>query len=279
MATIIYDLVDGSEVNIDNTRVGFVRPGRITDFDVSGSQDQILARAIDTAGLPARFTPHPYFPYATLQRYQFFTQKGVNWKIWFKLFYDTPEGRNPAGDSLFTLERHRQLISTRTSKHPKDWADLNLTWHSPVVNANNQQDIRPVQAAEMEYLQPHLTLTATGYIIGEPPDEYESTYGSVNKTTWQGYGKGYWLYMGADDITRDFGNSYTVRLTFLTKVIQDWSQTAAYRDHATGLFLPVDPADSSQALAMSYVYGQKNWNGLIKVGFYPLAEFNDIFGF
>jgi len=272
---VIYDLVKESEVSIDNTRTSFVRPGRIKDFVTTGDPATIMGRAIDSAGLPARFSAHPYYPFSTLQRYAFYTQAGVNDKIWFKLFYDTPEGRNPAGDSLFTLERHRQLVAVQTQTHPKDRADLDVGWKDP----NNPTNVVPKQPQIMTYLQPHLMMVATGYIIGEIPEQYETAYSTVNKTEWHGKPRGYWLYLGADDSTRDFGNSYTIKLSILTKVTEDWSQYDTLRDPRTGLFVPVGNLDALTLKQRQYEYDQKKLNGIIKVGFYDLSEFNDNFGF
>jgi hypothetical protein len=275
MATVVYDTVKDAELNIDNTRVSFVRTGYIKDFDVTLEPAKILAAAANESGLPVRFTPHPYFPYAILQRYQFTTQRSVNWRLWFKLIYETPEGRNPAGDSLFTLERSRGYSATSITAHPKDGYTLDGAW----VDPKNPANVIVKPAVTMSYFAPFLVLTAKGYVAGALPDAYVSAFNSVNATPWQGYPKGYWRYEGADDFTNDFGNSYTVQLKFTTKVIADWSQTEVLRDPRTGEFLRVSFDDMSKAKNASYFYGKINWNGIFKVGFYPLNEFNDIFGF
>jgi len=274
-ATVVLDTVQDSRIDIDLTRTSFERTGYIKNIDTSGSSDQIFARAVDLSGLPLKGSAHPYYAFAILTRYQFVVKSGVNHKIWFKLIYETPQFRNPGGDSLFTLERHRRLENVSTEKHPKDWKDLIVSWTSPT----NPAFVRPAHPIALAYRQPILVLVATGYVVGDLPDEYESAFRKVNKTAWHGYPKGYWMYMGADDRTEDFGESYSVRLEFETKVDEDWSSYGRFVDHTTGLGLPIADSDASDLKSRAYAYDIANKNGAIKAGLYDLAEFNTIFAF
>lgn len=272
---VILDLVEDAAIDIDKTRRSFVRTGYIRGIDTSLAPPLIMAAATGAPGMPVQYSGHPAAPYSLLNRYAFRTQKGVNNKIYFKLLYDTPTGANPAGASLFTLEKNRYLSNVQTQLHPKDKSDLRITWENP---DDATQRLTP-QTATMSYLQPMLAITATGYIVGELPAGYESAYGKVNETPWQGYPRGYFLYLGAQDKTEDFGNSYTVKLEFLTKVTEDWSSYSIFRDHVTGLNMPVKKSDADALRAKSYSYSSDGANGICKAGFYDLAEFNDIFGF
>jgi len=274
-ATVVLDLVQDARIDIDLTRTSVERTGYIKNIDTSGVPATIFARATALPDLPVKGSSHPYYTTSLLTRYQFVTKPGVNNKVWFKLIYETPQFRNPSGDSLFTLERHRRLENVTTEKHPKNWADITVSWKSP-TNANFSRPTHPIGLA---YRQPLLVLVATGYIVGSPPAEYESAYRMVNKTTWHGYPKGYWMYMGADDKTEDFGNSYSVRLEFETKVTEDWSSYGRFVDHTTGLGLKIADADALALKNRAYAYDVTNKNGAVKAGLYDLAEFNDIFAF
>jgi hypothetical protein len=275
---ITFDLVSDATIDIGLTQNTLVRTGVMKGFDTTLPSPQIMAAA--TVALQAvvpKGSPHPSPQYASsiLQRYQFVTKQGVNRKIWFKLIYQTPDFRNPGGDSIFTLERHRRLENVTTNKHPKDNSAITVKWRDPT----NPKSFKTPCVVDVPYRQPLLVLVATGYIVGNPPPEYETAWRKVNQTPWQGYPKGYWMYMGADDRTEDYGNSYSIRLEFETKVTEDWSEYAVFRDHTTGNILPVDNKILSFLKTFSYAYSKTEHNGVVKAGLYELAEFNDIFAF
>jgi hypothetical protein len=147
------------------------------------------------------------------------------------------------------------------------------------TNPRDARDKRDKTNALFRQLKPMLTLTASGYMLGSPPAGYETAYRKVNSLPWNGYPRGYWLYMGATDRTEDNGTSYTVRLEFLNNIEEDWSQYEVYRDPKTGLKLPVTQTSIDELRAIPYDYGFTARNGIIKAGLYNVADFNAVFSF
>lgn len=274
MPSATFDTVDGAEVGLDKNAFRGVRTGWINGLSTGGTSQDILASAL--SALPPYGSAYSAtYPLSRLERHVVTPLGRGNNKARFSLFYETPPFAKNGGSSiLFTLERKRSLVRVETQLHPAEKKPILITWQNPADGKKKTPAV-----ASLAYMTPLHSIVATGYIIGNPPAGYEDLFGKVNSETWQGKPKGYWLYVGADDVTRDYGNSYEIRLEFLSKWTEDWSSWALFRDPATGLFLPVRETNSKALKDEGYKYAISTRNGITKAGLYDLGGFAGTFGF
>jgi len=273
--TLILDLVANAQVQRDENGIRILRSGYIKDIDTSLPPEQILVSALAVSGMPTYLTAFPVagLESCLLRRVLIDTFPGVNNKVKVLLYYDTGGPATPP-PSTFILSRNTTLVERITEVHPRDWEPITIGWTNP----NDSSDVRKDDTAQLRYLTPFQRLVATGYFIGEPPDEMISALGKVNSLSWRGYDTGYWLYASQSDVTQDRGLSYMISLEFWNRIVEDWSQAAVFRDQH-GQFLKVDPTDASDLRDSSYSYGIERRNGIVKVGLYDTDDFNSIFGF
>jgi hypothetical protein len=276
------EIIDGTKARIDRT--GHVKP-----LDTSLSKPEILASAL-SAKLADGFTPFPAYGSnypssdpilnsALMRHVRVITVPGQS-KALVYLRYETPDGQSPGGGgSAFVLERRTTLVTKDKNFHPGDGTPFKVTWTN-LNSLRTHSDVRP-----MPVFVPMQQLTATGYFIGDPPAEMTTAIRSVNDKPWCGFPKGFWMYVGEVDRTEDKGRSYSISLAFLNQVIEDWSDFQFLQDE-TGRTLPPDKIELALYMAIPYEYavvrlsGAPNPpNGFIKVGNYPMADFNSIFGF
>jgi hypothetical protein len=275
MPTVIFDLVDGAEASRDKDGSRAVRTGYIKDLDVTGDPQDILARAVDL--LPAEYSAFSAaYPTLQLVRHVVVPFGRANNRARFSLFYEAaPIAEGGGGPIIFSFERKRQMVNVQTQLHPSNGeATLNIDWRSPVDHRAEQP-----QVASMSIMTPLASIVATGYVRGTPPTAYDAVFGRVNNQPWKGKPKGFWLFVGAEETTRDFGRTYEIRLEFLSKWTEDWTSWAVYRHPATGLFIPVKKSDRAELKSLAYSYAIAKRNGITRAGLYDLGDFNNTFGF
>jgi hypothetical protein len=271
---VVLDRVEDAQIVVDKGRYTATRTGMIYDLDTTLDPKLILASGLVATGMPAEGTAWDPYPSAILTRKVIDTIPGINYKAKLILTYEQP-GPSSGGIVTFVLTRSKQLINTETELHPKNKEPMRYRWFNPSHTA----DRKPYTNARLPYLKPLKSLIATGYIIGGLPAGLDAAFGTVNNATWQGYPKGYWLFTGDDDTTQDFGASFNVRLEFLTRATEDWSEWSVFKD-SYGNSLPVDPADTAALQGAAYSYGfDRSKNGILKAGLYDLKNFNTLFGF
>jgi len=273
--TLVLDLVANAQVQQDQNGTRILRSGYIKDIDTSLPPEQVLVSALAVSGMPAYLSAFPAPGYESCLCRRRFVEPlaNVNNKARVLLGYDTGGPATPP-PSTFILSRNTTLVERITEVHPRDWEPITIGWTNP----NDSSDVRKDDTAQLRYLTPFQRLVATGYFIGEPPDEMISALGKVNSLSWRGYDTGYWLYASQSDVTQDRGLSYMISLEFWNRIVEDWSQAAVFRDQH-GQFLKVDPTDASDLRDSSYSYGIERRNGIVKVGLYDTDDFNSIFGF
>ena len=270
---VVLDEVKDAQIVVEKGRYTATRTGTIYDLDTTVDPKLILATGLTATGMPPDGEGWAPYPAAILTRKVIDTIPGVNYKSKLILTYEQQGPASPI--STFVLTRSKQLINTETELHPKDKAPMRYRWFNPSHTA----DRKPYTNARLPYLKPLKSLIATGYIIGGLPSGLDAAFGTVNNQAWQGYPKGYWLFTGDDDTTQDYGASFSVRLEFLTRVTEDWSEWSVFKD-SYGNSLPVNPADTAALQGMAYSYGfDRSKNGILKAGLYDLTNFNSLFGF
>lgn len=271
---VVLDEVRDASITVVKGKYTAVRTGTVYDLDTSLAPNLILASALAATGMPTDGSAWAPYPAAILTNRLIDTIPGINYKAKLRLTYEQP-GPGSGGIATFVLTRSKQLVNTVTELHPKDKAPMRYRWFNP----SNTADRKPYTNARLPFLKPLKSLIATGYISGALPAGLDSAFGTVNNATWQGYPKGYWLFTGDDDVSQDFGASFNVRLEFLSRVTEDWSEWSVFQD-SYGNSLPVNPADTAALKGMAYSYGfDRSKNGILKAGLYDLSNFNALFGF
>lgn len=256
--------------------IQIVRTGIIKGIKTNGAaNDEIFAESRGTAGMPAMLAPHPGTRYASalLQQIVIDAVPQNNNKTLVTLYYRT---RGPASPVVtFVLSRRTTLVSEETEIHPNG-TPMVVSWINP---AHPLTDV-VARTARNRYLRPYQRLVASGYWKnGSPPASMIAALGSVNDAPWRGLPKGYWLYADQSDVTQDKGNSYNITLELWSKLNEDWSTWDILR-HQNGRNLYIDPAQVAAAKELGYVYGiNDDYNGFLKTGLYPVADFSGIFGF
>lgn len=198
---------------------------------------------------------------------------GINHKVRVMLMFEATTGTAYPPPSTFVLQRATSLVEETTEIHPGSGEVMVTSWIDPL-----DPTVGVKRVARFRYRRPHQRITATGYFIGHPPAEMVSALGSVNLTEWRGKPPGYWLYIDQTDVTRDFGNSYSITMELETKITEDWSQYHVIGNDR-GRIIEPDPGDVSALRALDYEYSFRPMNGISRVGNYRMLEFNDIFGF
>jgi hypothetical protein len=197
----------------------------------------------------------------------------INHKVRVMLMFEATSGAPPIPPTTFVLQRGTSLVEETTEIHPGTGEVMITSWIDP---ADDQVGVQRV--ARFRYRRPHQRIVATGYFIGHPPAAMVSALGGVNLTAWRGQDPGYWLYADQSDVTRDYGNSYSITLELESKLTEDWSQYHVIGNDRGRIITP-RPEVVSALRALPYAYSFRAMNGISRVGNYRMIEFNDIFGF
>jgi hypothetical protein len=277
-ATLLLDTVARAAIT-DNlpkiTRTGIIKGINTLGMDA----DEVFAACASVPGLPAFRSAYPGAAYndCVMTAIAFEPFENNPAKIRVLMTYE----RFFLGDVVvtFVLQRQTTMIETATELHPADLSPLTVTWMQATAGPDPTVTDFVQRTARFRYRRPFQRVTATGYYMdGAPPADMLGALGSVNDDTWRDLPRGYWLYAGQSDLTRDRGNSYTITLELETQLRQDWSQYQVLED-VNGRYLPPDPAEVAALRALDYEYNVVTGNGITKVGLYPTADFGLIFGF
>jgi hypothetical protein len=252
-----------------------VRRGVIKGLNTLGlASNEIFAATLSVAGMPAYGDPFGSGDFAGVTLRQRIVEgiDGNAKKVRIALIYKSTGGYAPI-PVTFILSRRTAMVEVTAEIHPGTGEAMVIEWQHPT-----DINFRVKRTAGFRYRRPHQVIVADGYYVGEPPAAMVNALGSVNSSTWRGKAVGYWLYSGQSDVTRDFGGSYNITLELETRVTVDWSDYELFGNHQ-GRNLTVDPSDLSALRGQPYAFDVKKQNGLMRVGLYPLADFNALFGF
>jgi len=263
--------------NSDGSTV-ILRTGFIKGIDTNGaSNDEIMAEAMGTAGMPAMLSAHPGTRYAAAKLRQVildaFPQN--NKKLNVTLRYEAKVTDPAAPPVVFVLSRRTTMVETLTELHPNGLVPMVTVWRNP---ANPTKDVVR-RTCRVRMFEPFQRLVASGYYRnGPPPDAMIAALGSVNEAPWRGYPAGYWLYADQSDVTQDSGGSYNITVELWNRMTQDWSSWDILRDH-NGRNLTIDPSQVDALKNTPYMYGMLDQNGIKKIGLYRTEDYASIFGF
>jgi hypothetical protein len=278
-ATYVPDLTVNYQIVESPTLVRIVRPGYIKGLRTMGlPSHRVAANVLNptyVSGLPNYGDGFPDPRYSTVPLRQRIIEgiDGNNNRVNCTCVYEWTSGGFVAGPVTFILTRRTSTAEVSTEVHPDTLKPITVKWRNPVNPADFVE-----RTARFRYQESRQVLTADGYYVGTPPDAMIDALNSVNASQWRGKGKGFWWYSGQSDVTRDYGNSYNVTLEVQSKLTKDWSQYDILEDqHGRHLEVPQVAVDLMKAAP--YTYGVLSHNGITKVGLYPTADFNAIFGF
>lgn len=128
--------------------------------------------------------------------------------------------------------------------------------------------------ATVSYYMPMRTLTASAVRTKLVPDQWYHATGKVNDRFWESGDRGYWLFMGVKDSTRDGGRTYSVQLTFLYNP-ESWATVAVYKDPNGQIGDNILPADTARV--KDGKYEAFRGNGIERRLLYKEADFASIF--
>jgi hypothetical protein len=162
-----------------------------------------------------------------------------------------------------------------------------------LTNVYTSEQIPSIHTADMSVLRPRRTLTITGY-TSRPVGLMLDAQNKVNiHKKWSGLPKGYWLCTEVQSRSENafptMGNKqlfmYKTKATFVSKVVRDWSHYAIHRTMA-GKVPPEMMSDTFATAIKQLVYTKpydtkqdRTINGVLKVGLYHTANFNQAFNF
>jgi hypothetical protein len=272
--------LDRIELAYFERSVGQVRASRtayVSDVP-TGSPDSVLKLALGQGGLPQIGDDYPSEPGCKLVRARAETpQGGDGSQSVVYLDYETVQssvGGLPGAP--FVVSDGSDLISDETQLVPGLLQNfpLRATW----INPNNDRDVVS-DILTISITRPLRTLVLEGIVKSRPSAALLDAHGAVNEKPWQGKPKGYWKFADLKTRTTDRGLTYSVMVAMQTKGTEDWSTYGVMKDHNEGKFVEVHPNDIKTAKGKEYAHGMIwSTNGLLRVGPYPLADFQTIFG-
>lgn len=275
MATLTLDALENAQINETSQQTTIVRTGWIKGVNLlaMGSPDQKFAACVGVAGMPNENAPYPGTGYTDclLRRRLFDTYSRDPKKVRVTLIYEAIRGNGAA--ATFILSRRTNMINVLTERDPKTGKPIVVQWADP-TNVGRMI----ARTARIPIRIPLQRIVAEAWYHGEPPAAMIDALGSVNSQPWRGKPKGYWFYADQSDVTRDRGNTYTISLELESYLRKDWSEYAFLRN-PNGVYIPIDPSELADAVALPYSYGKWVFNGFTRVDPYPEEDFGSIFGF
>lgn len=272
-------------------------PPTNTTGDIFIANARAKQEAVNIAGI-GEGDGFPGFPNTTCacQRVRAASTGGISWIVTWD--FERPTFGNNGGSfgTLYLVDQQRVFldVSRVTRPHVNDGNPIKVGWTDP-SDANNK--IQP-QIVKRSIRKPALQAVIYGRFTTDPTYGHQPTggdpvttrlmttaQGCINKTTWQTYARGYWLFAGAN-IHRDPGsNIRSIQCTLLNLLDEDWSDYIIV-EHPSGIIAPVT---SAQIAALDTIYpsaandyfrpsaSDALTNGIVRVGEYPEIEFSQVF--
>jgi hypothetical protein len=231
--------------------------------------------ALRAPTIPRRGESHPVVPNARVVDVQATPADGVGTSLgaqcWVTITYETSTGS--AIDTPWVIRDGSILSPAQTQVFPDTWSPLVVRWKNPAAATDIIED-----TGTISFARPTRSIVCTGEVNGRPPSTWLKAIGTVNSRLWQGLKPGYWLCGGVESETRNQGSTYSVQVTFLSRVHVDWSEYVLARNFNTGKFVPV-PARDAQALKdKAYEWGFViDPAGITRVCPYRTSNFQGIF--
>jgi hypothetical protein len=294
-------LIQGSSIATQGQIVQFIQTGMVTDIDVTSMAPADLLWEVNlTLQANGLFTDPPTslagHPNVTLQRVEIYGMTYNGAKI--ALFWGTP-GFGPP--SIYIVRNSTTLSTFQTdlmpgTRQPLRMADTSVAGTDetgaavsyPITGDNVLFNfLRPlelIQVYSLNYGAPKYSNNLVGRVNDSDwPTAAPSfpTFGGYDPTR-NTKAKGYWLLNEWTTDIHRYAGYYTLNASAISKVNEDWSDTAVAVDQSTGKRIAlVDPVGTVAAMmtppySYSIIY---NANGMMRVGPYDVTGFAALFGF
>lgn len=217
--------------------------GAITLSDgttLAGTDPFVLVRALTTQGVPQINDPHPADAACKVVRHEGGGVKNDQAQI--ICVYERPSfgGTIPIGE--WVLSSNSVTIPVATQLMPQTKQPLRVEWRGENTSFDPINKTATV-TVELQCTQ----VTAFGQFYGlRTGAPWRLAVGAVNKGRWLDLPQGYWRFDSLRDepvqidVTNTNNTLYKYTATFTTKVVEDWSQYAIYRQ-PDGNFVSIDP--------------------------------------
>lgn len=298
--TVTPDIRDGAELSRRyDPLLGLVTYGTRA-FLISGLTDgslnqsaTALARAAAAAGVPQILTnPYPedgsIAPGSVILNYR---SRGVpedDQSVYLYADFDRIQPSGASATPNFIVSDDCSVMSETRQFFPGTRIPLTVEWQDP----NDDASAPVTRTATMEFDFSLRKLVLSGIIRNSNINTFRAAVTSVNDDTFMGLPKGYWKF--ARLATQQYGliaptdpsqqpspndpnQPYQITAELISKQIEDWRQFALF-DTEFG-WAQVSDDDVATINGFGYVDDIKSVNGIIAVGFNPLADFRALFGF
>ena len=280
MATVTLDIVENSSAEQFGVIKRHMRGGLVTGLDTTGSAVDLMWTVLNLPGIPRTGDAHPSRPEMKFNR--IIMQGASGDAVRFQLVYET---FNPYGPASAYYISDDTYIGTYTSNMlPGTRIPIQVSFDIPNT-LGEKALIIPADYVPMTFYRPMRAVGVTALIYGNPEGDNTGKYvGYVNNATWRNLATGYWLMSRYFTNVSKFQGYYQKEMQSITRGNEDWSETAILQNKQTGRFANHVFMNDEIASNLSLTYaqgiiGSTNTRGFIRVGPYPLANFDNLFGF
>jgi hypothetical protein len=196
-----------------------------------------------------------------------------------RILYDIPivPPKTSGGASSFIFSDSTETVNDTSQFFRDDISGQLIQLVIKYTDPNNNQ-IKKQMTATMSFERTIRRIVMSGVISPQSFAVFRKAANSVNDSTYLGLPRGFWRFKYFDDSTRDLGRSYAVQFEICADNNKDWSKYEVLRDRNTGQYVTVEAGLLNNLQKKPYSYGVIVNNGILKVGPYPTANFNSLFG-
>ena len=281
-ASYTIDLVDGADysraygsdglLSESASRVAIVRG---LTGDATASTALAAARTLVQAAYPVG-TPYDATdaPLCLVVGYRVEGMGSTDDMVRVRVLYSTPNLSYDGDEIQWIVEDDTEEQSEPTQIDPASGEPLILRWSTGDPGDPNRQVKTDVATMSGGVTVNRLVLTAVMPTTSVPT--YRAAVNTVNDATFLTYGIGHWKFARFNTTRRRGANLTQGRAELIGKESQDWRQYEIYRDPDGKYVLPAAGVIPG-ILAAGYTYGKVEYNGVLSLGRFPLADFSTLF--
>lgn len=273
-AEIILDTVEDSSAEQFGVVKRHARGGLAVGLDTSVDKSDLMWSILNLSGMPKSGDAHPTKPELKFHRVLMRGASGD--AVRFQLVYETFNPYGPA--SAYYIGDDSYLGTYTTNLIPGTRKPIRCSFTDATSGLNMPEDFCPITI-----YRPLRAVNVTALVYGNPDGDPNGIHvGEVNNATWRGLGIGYWLMARYYTNYSKFQGYYQKEMQAISRVTEDWSETAILRNQQTGRFPKIPAGVIESNLAIPYAYGLIGATagaGFVRVGPFQTGYFNLLFGF
>lgn len=279
-ASLILDVIDGSELETGTDLTRYVRAGYIRDIE-TGDDQKLLYDAMNVSGMPAMGSAFSVDrPLLLFQRLRVNAVGPSTARV--ALEYETRPFTGGTTSAWIVRDSGR-VHNEMVNKVPGLGTGIFVGFQGTDPGSNPARSISvPPRAASIECPMGIREVSATALVLGTPAGAIQNWVGYVNLNPFYSKPRGYWLCVEAREEFSRYEGHYTIGATILSRNFTDWSEWAWLKDERTGRII-ADQVKVAAAAALPYDWGIINGDNLVagfaRVGPKPMVDFAAAFTF